>query len=368
MVRNRWFDRQFVEGTRTQGGLCLILAGALSAAGCIAALGAAPPGQDDSDDESGMPPLQGGGATGGVAGGNPAAGRDAGASSFDAAIWCGSPNKCSPGVRSTGDAPGSATSPGTLRDAIAIRGTLVTLLAQDANGFIPHSHKMELFNADTGRVLGITTSSQPGTGQFQFDGVPAGVPIGVHVVGNGPADKATSTYDAIQYYAPNAGEMLLRINNVGTASVWGTAGAFTPRQDRAQLAGVVYRVDAAGKRVAPIDCAQVFLDDQPHPAEAVDQRYVASSGLPTTLDKQSRTLPHGSGKFYFGNLAPGLHSLRVSVDGGQTFLVLVDGDTKRSFFVPWTRAEASGNYKEIDTFLGIDVPGNDPTPANCPAD
>jgi hypothetical protein len=105
----------------------------------------------------------------------------------------------------------------------------------------------------------------------------------------------------------------------------------------------------------------VFLDDQPHPATSVAQRYNAANGIPTTLRRLDKTLAN-SGRFYFGNLPKGQHTLKVSLDDGDTFIA------ERSVFVGKTRAEAESPFKSLLYLVGIDVKGPNPTPANCPSE
>ena len=93
--------------------------------------------------------------------------------------------------------------------------------------------------------------------------------------------------------------------------------------------------------------------------EAAAQRYIGSGGLPTGSEFLSQTL-RGSGRFYFGNLAKGQHTLRVSIDDGRSFIATA------TFFVPYSRAEATSESKEMLVQLDIDIEGPDPTPTSCP--
>jgi hypothetical protein len=128
--------------------------------------------------------------------------------------------------------------------------------------------------------------------------------------------------------------------------------------DRAPVSGVVIVDDASGRRVDAVGCAQLFLDDYPHPALDAAQRYNSEGGLPVPLELQNKTLT--TGRFYFGNVKPGPHVLKVSMDAGQTFIA------EKSFFVPIARQNASGAIKEILYVIDIDVGDLNPTPANCP--
>jgi len=70
----------------------------------------------------------------------------------------------------------------------------------------------------------------------------------------------------------------------------------------------------------------------------------------------------GSGRFYFGNLAKGEHTLKVSMDGGSTFIA------QRSIFVGKARQDASSPFKALLYLVGLDVKGPNPTPASCPSE
>ncbi|HEX6243221.1 MAG TPA: hypothetical protein VFZ61_20045, partial [Polyangiales bacterium] len=127
------------------------------------------------------------------------------------------------------------------------------------------------------------------------------------------------------------------------------------------LSGAVYAVNDAGRRVGIVGCAQVFIDDQPHPAVSFDQRYNASNGLPTRPERLDRTLA-GSGRFYFANLTKGEHTLKVSMDGGKSFIL------ERKILVSKVRGEASSPFKSLLYLVGLDVKGTNPTPAGCPSE
>ena len=103
----------------------------------------------------------------------------------------------------------------------------------------------------------------------------------------------------------------------------------------------------------------IFLDQLPHPATSADQRY-GGGLLPTTLDRLSRT--DRSGQWLFGNVQPGLHTFKVSLDGGRTFIA------SKTVYIPLARREALGEYKSILVNMGIDVSGPYLTPADCPPD
>jgi hypothetical protein len=164
--------------------------------------------------------------------------------------------------------------------------------------------------------------------------------------------------ESIHMTPPDSGENVIRISQVGTASTAEMTGNFVGKQDQVAIGGAVYRVDAKGKRIGSIGCARVYVDDEQHPSTTTDQRYIAANGLPTTIDKLDKTL--SSGKFYFGNITKGKHTFKVSVDEGKNFIATLE------VFVPLTRDDATGDFKNVLVLMGIDVPGADPTPAGCP--
>jgi hypothetical protein len=244
--------------------------------------------------------------------------------------------------------------------------TLVNVLAQDPSGFIAASHEVQLLDLETGMPLNppVTTTTKTGTGQFTFKKVPCDAKTWIHVKGVGPKTDSMSTYDSLSLNAPDSGEVIIRISSAGTSTSAEATGGFTGKDDQVAIGGAVYTVDDSGKRTGSIGCATVYIDDQPHPALTNDQRYIAVTGLPTPLDKQSKTLR--SGKFYFGNVTTGPHKLKVSIDGGATFLTLLGGSKELSFSMPFARKDASSDLKSVLVLLGMDVPGANPTPASCP--
>jgi hypothetical protein len=237
------------------------------------------------------------------------------------------------------------------------RGTLVSLLAVDESSFITQPHQVELMSAETGLRLepAVITSTGP-DGKFRLQ-VPDSRPYWVHVLGQGSVTDSDATYDSLTLWVPESGDKLVRIGTIGTVATSETTANFVSKDDHVPVQGTVYRVDTTGRRIGMVGCAKIFLDDLPSPALVADQRYV-DGVLPTTLAKQART--ERSGRWYFGNIAPGLHTFKVSLDEGQTFLA------QTTVYVPLARQDASSPFKATLVHLGIDVPGPDPTPANCP--
>jgi hypothetical protein len=208
-----------------------------------------------------------------------------------------------------------------------------------------------------------------GAGTFSFKKVSRKPGVWIHVIGAGPASVKESTYDSLSLSAPDSGDTLIRISTVGTASIAETTGKFTADKEKIAIGGAVYQIDNTGKRIGSVGCAQIFLDDNTTPpAEGADPlatRYVASSGLPAPLGTTSpainKTLAGAAGgKFFIGNVSKGKHTFKASLDGGKTFIA------EAEIFIPFTRNEATGEFKNFLTLIALDVPGKDPTPAGCP--
>ena len=266
-----------------------------------------------------------------------------------------------PGGAPTNPGGGGAMNPGAPAATFDLQGCVVSVLATDCGSGLPAPHEVELLNAATGEPLpGFTTRSASG-GKYSFKDVPSDVELAIHAIGVGAAEEGGSTYDSIAFYNPAAGDELLRVSSVGTAGLAGMTAAFTPSQDRVALSGTVYQVNEQGRRIGTVGCAQVFVDSEPHPAARFDQRYNASSGIPTTLAKLQQTLA-SSGRFYFGNVEPGMHTLKVSMDGGKSFIL------ERKLFLGKVRREASSPFKALLYLVGLDIKGANPTPAACPTE
>jgi hypothetical protein len=207
------------------------------------------------------------------------------------------------------------------------------------------------------------------SGKFTISGVPCSQKNAwIHVTGSGTTKD--DTYDSLSLSAPDSKDDLIRISLVGTVATAESTGGFKSDPTKVAIGGAVYRVDSTGKRVGTIGCAQIYMDGDAHPKEGVDQRYVQGV-LPTTWETRQKT--ERTGKFYFGNVDKGEHTFKVSVDGGKTFLKLrpTEGGENIDALpvkVPFVRNDAKGPYKSFLVLFGIDVPGADPTPSDCPPD
>lgn len=246
---------------------------------------------------------------------------------------------------------------------------LINVTGSSASEFIGKPSKVEVIDGDGKPLSPPITAMTNTSGQFKLGGTPCSLKgAWIHVTGTGTTDE--DTYDSLSLSAPDSGDTLIRASFVGTVKLAEMTGGFTAMDSKVAIGGAVYRVDDKGKRIGTIGCAQIYMDGNAHPKEGVDQRYVQGA-LPTTWTTRDKT--ERTGKFYFGNVDKGEHTFKVSVDGGKSFLKLrpiEGGETVEAVTikVPFVRSEAKGPYKSFLALFGIDVPGSDPTPADCPPD
>lgn len=241
-------------------------------------------------------------------------------------------------------------------------GTLVAITADNADAPILTPHKVSLLNSDTGEPLDppveTMTSSQNGQATLPIDREKN---IAIYIEGVGPAGGAMSSYDTVMLNInPDSGDQLLRISSAGTLQIAEGSGGFQAKPDRAAVTGAVYF--SPGKvRKGAIGCAKIYIDGHENPEDHdFDQRYMAaSSPLPALLSAQDQTSRRG--QFYIGNMTEGEHTIKVSLDDGETFIV------EQTFFVPFSREEAKSPTKSVLMQLGLDVDtATNPTPASCP--
>jgi hypothetical protein len=235
--------------------------------------------------------------------------------------------------------------------------TLAPVTSPDASEFIAVPHEVSLLdqlgNQLTPRV--VTTSGEDG--RVSLD-LPANADS-VYVVGVGPIEESTSTYDTVLVSNNwESGDKLLRISSRATLDLTAATAAFKVREDRASMTGAVYWTKNR-VRQGPIGCAKIYIDGASAPDEDQVQRYVNETLLPVPLAAQGQTTRLG--RFYFGNLKVGVHSIRVSLDDRQTTLA------EKSFFVGRTRAGAQSPTKSILYQFAVDIEAEvDPTPVSCP--
>jgi len=267
---------------------------------------------------------------------------------------CGDDDKA---TTDAGTNPGGGEG-GTPAATVTYRGTLVPILAVDTSAPIAVPHLIELLDNDTGKPLSpaVSTMTVAGTGAITLIGPPGPHLMYVHGTGTG----GESTVDTIlanadvELYDP-----LVRISNEGLAGIAGGSGDFKDMPDRAALTGAVYWTPNK-KRSGTVGCAKIYIDNQTGPDVDQGQRYTAASGLPVPIAAQSQT--GTSGVFYFANVKTGMHTFKVSLDDGKTFI-----GNEHKVFVPFSNAEAKSEYKAvlIQMAFDIDAPAN-PTLASCP--
>jgi len=182
----------------------------------------------------------------------------------------------------------------------------------------------------------------------------------IYIKGVGEAGGATSTYDTVMVNINlDSGDQLLRISSAGTLSLAEMSGDFKAKQDRAAVTGAVYFSPKMVRKGA-VGCAKIYVDGNADPtAHDFDQRYMGSNPLPARLEVQDQTSRRG--QFYIANMTTGMHTLKVTLDDGVTFIA------EQKIFVPFTRDEASSETKSMLVQVGIDVDvAANPTPASCP--
>ncbi len=250
-----------------------------------------------------------------------------------------------------------ATAPG--EDAsVALVPLSATLINFVTDAPISASQQVSFLNNQTGEPLSppIEIASEATTGK-----ITAQVPPGAHIVWvKGTGDLVSGTFDTA----------LLNVSEANWTDTYGVfpnsiatvadlSGQYEARADRAGLTGAVYWTQN-GKRAGTVGCAKLYLDGATAPDLDQSQRYnAAGTALPLPLALQDQTAR--TGVFSFGNITKGTHTLRVSIDDGQTFL-----GAPVTFYVPITNDEASSDLKRVAAQLAVDVEATEnPTPADC---
>jgi hypothetical protein len=256
------------------------------------------------------------------------------------------------------DAGSQPSSDGAVADLATYNGTLVPILAVDTSAPVAVPHFIELLDNQTGLPLvpPVTTMSVAGTGAITITG-----PRGEHIMYvHGTGTGSDGTTDTVLLNADvEIRDPLIRISTAGLGPVAMGTGGFTELPDRAALTGAVYWL--VGKnRMGTIGCAKVYLDGATGPDLDQGQLYNDPSGLPVPLSKQTQTVR--SGVFYFANIKPGTHTLKVSLDDGKSFV-----GTETKFFIPFPRSQAKSDTKSVLAQIALYVEGaTNPTPAGCP--
>ncbi|HEX5660835.1 MAG TPA: hypothetical protein VFX59_26760, partial [Polyangiales bacterium] len=235
--------------------------------------------------------------------------------------------------------------------------TLVPANSEDASVFLSAPHEVSLLDVDGNPLVPpVTTTSGP-QGQISIE-LPA-TAVSLYVIGVGPADEPSSSADTVvlntDWWVKGS---LLRISTRGLEDESARTSEFTPRADRAALAGSIFWTQNRMRR-GSVGCAKVYIDGALAPDEDQAQRYLGNTPLFLPLSVQPQTTRLGA--FYFGNIRIGLHTIRVSLDDGRNFI----GQAK--FTVGRPRSGASSPTKVILYQISIDIEApSDPTPATCP--
>jgi hypothetical protein len=267
------------------------------------------------------------------------------------------------------DAAADASAPVTLPESGDIAGevlalTLVSWPSAESGGYIFDSHEILVLD-ETGApwIPEIRTRTQRGSGRFAIRGLPADTLPSLHVIGQ--ATGPSGSHDSVLlHYDRSAGMPFVALASNGTTQVAQTTSLVTNRPDRAALWGTIYWRPRGGVRQDSVGCALVALDGAPVGDDlGSGLRYVYD--LLPTLEGDSMEIDQTVGgsrrSFYYGNIAPGPHTVRVSLDGGKSFVA------ESSFVIGRTRADALGVAREIAYDLAIDVEASsDPTPRDCP--
>jgi hypothetical protein len=248
-----------------------------------------------------------------------------------------------------GAAPGAGAGPGERLDL-----TLISFFGWSNDYFVGEPHEVIALDA-SGAPLSpaLRARSHPSNGALVLAGIPSGLRPMLHVIGRGLGDS--DSHDTISLsYDSDAAANLLPVQVNGSSRVAATTGAYTPRADRAALWGSVYWRRPGGERAGSVGCAMVALD-----GDDSDLRYVREL-LPVRPAEQPATMQGARYSFVFGNIAPGAHTLRVSLDGGESFVA------SASFHIPRARQDALGPAQDVAYALAVDVEAAfDPTPAEC---
>jgi hypothetical protein len=241
-----------------------------------------------------------------------------------------------------------------------VKLTVTSWLATDASNYLPGPREVLVLDSATGMALVPEVRLRTGgmTGKVLIPALPSQLVPSLHVIGTG---EAPESHDSISLnFVATDSDGLLRASSSNLAQLVYGGSSVTPRPKRAMLWGSVGWRPRAGKPSRGIGCAQVFLDDAPSPDTVSDQRYVSANGLPTLLSIQDATPIGGLRSFFFGNIAVGAHTVRVSLDGGASFIA------ETHFVISRARQDALGPAAEIAYDLAIDVDApRDPTPATC---
>ena len=201
-------------------------------------------------------------------------------------------------------------------------------------------------------VMGQPESVVSVDGVVSVIGWPVDRQLETWTVGNPEA----GTYDAIGTAPHDSGEEFIYLSSTGSADLVADAAKYEQKPDRAAvIIGIYYTPGGAGtERMGNVACARAYLDGNTSELdENSDQRYVEDV-LPAIGPNET----YQRGAVYFGNMPMGLHSVKISVDGGATLV-----DAELTFDVFAARQDAKGPDKNVIYTIGFDSPV--PTPEGC---
>lgn len=238
----------------------------------------------------------------------------------------------------------------------------------DGDPIVGESYEVRLLEAPptgTPTTRGSALQSDPETGELQLPMASERGTTVFHVLGSSYAVEdgfetiVFDTYDSVLLnFSWQHGDRRIRVPLVEMAGFEQAIAQVVPELDRAALTGHVYGGPANEVR-GSVACAELFLDDASTGMDQdAAQRYLASNRLPAAPQDQTHT--SSSGGFYFGNLSPGTHRMRVTLDGGQTFVA----DEKVA--ITMVRADAWGPAELMLYQFDMHVDAtSDPTPSDC---
>lgn len=237
--------------------------------------------------------------------------------------------------------------------------TLVPITADDTSAPILIPHVVKLLDGDGKELVPPVSATTSSTDGKVTNTVPP-TAKNIYVAGVGAVGGMQSTYDTmVVNHNWDSGDVLLRISSASTLSLAEMTGGYKAADDRAALSGAIYWTTDGKQRKGVVGCAKVYLDGATAPDEDQVQRYIGDTPLPAPLANFPQTTKV-RGQFYFGNIKPGKHTLKASIDDGKTFIA------EKEFTLPKTRAQAEGPTKSILYQIGLDstAPAN-PTLASC---
>jgi hypothetical protein len=184
----------------------------------------------------------------------------------------------------------------------------------------------------------------------------------------GNAHSDTYTYH-LKPHEQNASLRLIRMSSETAAVAVPGLASYTTNEAAAPAAGAVYWKTPSMAEYEIVGCAHITDDNGD--IEAQDLRYFRDALPSNTTAESGRPLSKGTnpqagnGKFFIGNMTPGMHTLRAKLGDGTLL-----GDPLRIIVFPRSEASSKVNGVGANLFLAgiyIDAPAGatNPTPAGC---